>query len=138
MRWLMWRNGKQKVSSPKRRGRLGGFLDDGSEIEGKYTCSGTVMLDAKVTGELTARDTLIIGERAVVRATVRASTLIVRGELVGNVTAERVELKRGARVTGDVEAPVILMEEGALHDGHCRMAKAAHEAPLSLVVPIKG
>jgi len=122
------------------RGRLGAFLDDGSEIEGSYTCTGTVMVDARVRGEITAKDTLIIGDHGVVEATVRAGTLVVRGQLVGNVTAsERVELKSSARVTGDVEAPVIIMEAGAVLDGECRMTKEKPVEPaLSLVIPIKG
>ncbi len=120
--------------------RLGAFLDEGSEIEGKYTCAGTVMLDAKFSGEITSKDTLVIGERGAVRANVRTAVLVVRGEVVGNVTAsERVELKCSARITGDVEAPVIVMEKGAVLDGHCRMTKAkSAEAPHGVVVPIKG
>ena len=109
-------------------------------MEGKYTCAGTVMLDAKFSGEITSKDTLVIGERGAVRANVRTAVLVVRGEVVGNVTAsERVELKCSARITGDVEAPVIVMEKGAVLDGHCRMTKAkSAEAPHGVVVPIKG
>jgi cytoskeletal protein CcmA (bactofilin family) len=134
----MW--GKRKGKVPRIRGHLAAFLDEGSEIEGKYTCTGTVLLDAKLRGEVTSRDTLIIGERGVVRANVHGATVVVRGEVVGTVTAsERVELQCGARVTGDVEAPVIVMEAGAVLDGHCRMTKAkAGETPLAVVVPIKG
>jgi cytoskeletal protein CcmA (bactofilin family) len=121
------------------RGRITAFLDEESEIEGKYTCAGTVVFDAKFHGEITSKDTLIIGERGVVHANVQAVNLVVRGELVGDVTASaRVELKSTARITGNIEAPVIVMEEGAMHDGHCRMAKAAAvPAPLALVVPTK-
>lgn len=123
------------------RGRIGAFIDEESEIEGKYTCGGTVVLDAKFRGEITSKDTLIIGERGVVHASIRAVTLVVRGELVGDVMASaRVELKKTARITGDIEAPVVVMEEGAVHDGHCRMAKVRSTtavAPLSLVVPSK-
>jgi cytoskeletal protein CcmA (bactofilin family) len=124
-----------------RKGRVGAFLDDSSEIEGHCTFSGTVMLDAKLRGEITAKDTLIIGDHGVVEATIRAATLVVRGKVVGNVTAsESVELKSSARVTGDVEAPVIVMEAGAVLDGRCRMTKdksaaAPHSA---VVVAIKG
>jgi cytoskeletal protein CcmA (bactofilin family) len=123
------------------RGRITAFLDEDSEIEGRYTCSGTVVFDAKFSGEITSKDTLIIGERGVVHANVQAVNLVVRGELVGDVAASaRVELKRTARVTGNIEAPIVVMEEGAVHDGHCRMAKAlqpssSEHAPLSLVVP---
>jgi cytoskeletal protein CcmA (bactofilin family) len=71
---------------------------------------------------------------------VRTAVLVVHGEVVGNVTAsERVELKSSARVTGDVEAPVIVMEKGAVLDGHLRMTQAKPaEAPHGVVVPIKG
>jgi len=122
-----------------RRGRLGGFLAEGSEIEGKYTCTGTVMLDAKLRGEITSTGTLIIGAKGVVQATVRAEAVVVRGEVVGNVTAsERVDLKGSARIIGDVEAPVIAMEPGAVLDGRCRMTKdKPAQAPHGVVVPIK-
>jgi cytoskeletal protein CcmA (bactofilin family) len=121
------------------RGRITAFLDEDSEIEGRYTCSGTVVFDAKFSGEITSKDTLIIGERGVVHANVQAVNLVVRGELVGDVSASaRVELKSTARVTGNIEAPIVVMEEGAMHDGHCHMAKltaapSAEPVPLSLV-----
>ena len=123
-----------------KRNRLGAFLDEASEIEGKYTCAGTVMLDAKFSGEITSRDTLVIGDKAVVHANVRTGSLVVRGELVGNVTAsELVELKASARVTGNVEAPLVSIEKGAVLDGHCRMTKApAAETPHAVVIPFKG
>ena len=125
------------------RGRITAFLDEDSEIEGRYTCSGTVVFDAKFSGEITSRDTLIIGERGVVHANVQAVNLVVRGELVGDVYASaRVELKATARLVGNIEAPVIVMEEGAIHEGHSRMrnmsapaeASTSESTALSLVV----
>jgi cytoskeletal protein CcmA (bactofilin family) len=125
------------------RGRVTAFLDEESEIEGRYTCAGTVVFDAKFSGEITSKDTLIIGERGVVHANVQGVNLVVRGELVGDVFASaRVELKATARVIGNIEAPVIVMEEGAIHEGHSRMrnitplaeAPGAEPTALALVV----
>ena len=114
------------------RGGIGAFLDEGTEIEGKYACVGTVVLNGKLRGEINAKDTLIIGSRASVHAIVQAGSLIVHGEIVGNVTAaKRVELKGGARITGDIEAPVIVMEEGVLLEGQCHMAKMGPSEPSS-------
>lgn len=119
--------------------RVGAFLDDGNEIVGKYTCSGTVMLDARLRGEITANDTLVIGDHGVVEATVRAVVLVIRGKLIGKATAsERVELKSSARVTGDVEAPVIVVEEGAVLDGQRRTTKQADARPSGIAVPVEG
>jgi cytoskeletal protein CcmA (bactofilin family) len=104
---------------------LTAFIDEGSEIEGKYTFSGTVMLNGRFRGEIISNDSLIIGEKGVVNASIRAGVVMINGEVVGNVNAsERVELRGNARVYGDVEAPVVVIEEGVLFEGHCRMTKA--------------
>lgn len=125
----MW---KRRAKAPKVRGGIGAFLDEGTEIEGKYACVGTVVLNGKLRGEINAKDTLIIGATGSVHALVQAGSLIVHGEIVGNVTAaERVTLKVGARITGDIEAPVIVMEEGVLLEGQCHMSRLQPCEPAS-------
>ena len=125
---------------PVKPADLTAFIDEGSEIEGKYSFSGTVMLNGKLSGEIQTKDTLIIGEKGVVNAIVRAGTVIISGEVVGNVNAtERVELRGTARVFGDVEAPVVVVEEGVLFEGHCRMSKGKLDGPVSrdaAVIPL--
>lgn len=125
---MFWRRSGQ---SRVKRGGITAFLDEGSEIEGKYTFSGTAMLNGKFKGEISSTDTLIIGEKGVVNATVRAGVVLISGEVVGSLLAsERVEMKKSARVFGDVEAPVVIIEEGVLFEGHCRMTKTRPaEAP---------
>jgi cytoskeletal protein CcmA (bactofilin family) len=130
---MRWRKGKQASRSSD----LTAFIDEGSEIEGKYTFQGTVMMNGKFSGEINSSDSLIIGEKGVVSATVRAGVVLINGEVIGNVFAtERVELRGTARVYGDVEAPVIVVEEGVLFEGHCRMTKGKNgEAPTIVTSP---
>ena len=117
---MRWRKGKPASRSSD----LTAFIDEGSEIEGKYTFKGTVMLNGKFSGEINSSDSLIIGEKGVVNATVRAGVVLINGEVIGNVFAtERVELRGTARVYGDVEAPVIVVDEGVLFEGHCKNTK---------------
>src|SRR5260370_42696010 len=119
---MLWR----KTSKPSvKASDLTAFIDEGSEIEGKYTYSGTVRLNGRFRGEIVSNDSLIVGEKGVVNASIRAGIVLISGEVVGNVLAsERVELRGSARVYGDVEAPVVVIEEGVLFEGHCRMTKA--------------
>ena len=119
---MLWRKtGKRAIKTSD----LTAFIDEDSEIEGKYSFSGTVMLNGKFRGEIVSTDTLIIGEKGVVHAAVQAGTVFISGQLVGNLVAtRRVELRGTARVFGDVEAPVIVVEEGVLFEGHCRMTQA--------------
>ena len=116
---MFGRRGKQP-----QRSELTAFIDEGSEIEGRYTFRGTVMLNGRFKGEIASEDTLIIGERGVVQADVRADRVQVSGEVTGNLKAtDRIDLRRTARVYGDLEAPVVVVEEGVVFEGHCRMAK---------------
>ncbi|HEX9820879.1 MAG TPA: polymer-forming cytoskeletal protein [Methylomirabilota bacterium] len=123
MRWR--RSGKAAIKS---NSDLSAYIDEASEIEGKYTFSGTVMLNGKLTGEIFSNDTLIIGEKGVVNAAIHAGIVLVSGEVRGNILGtERVELRGSARVYGDVEAPVVVVEEGVLFEGHCRMTRGRPE-----------
>jgi cytoskeletal protein CcmA (bactofilin family) len=140
---LFWNRSPKLIA---RSNGLTAFLDEGSEIEGRYTFSGVALLNGKFKGEIISTDTLIIGEKAAVNATVRAGTVVISGELVGALLAtERVEMRKTARVFGDVEAPVVVVEEGVLFEGHCRMtpkeraaeAPPARETLPASVVPLK-
>ena len=112
------------------RTELSAYLDEHAEIEGTCTFSGTAMLNGKFKGVIQSTDTLIIGEGGVVNANINGGCVLIRGEVVGNVIAtERVELLGHAQVFGDVEAPVVIIEEGVLFEGHCRMTKTRAEAP---------
>jgi len=112
--------------SRKRRGHggLAAFIDEHAEIEGRSSFSGTALLNGKFRGEVVSTDTLIIGDKGVLHADVKAATVLVSGEVVGNIVAsDRVELRVHAHVVGDVEAPVLVIEEGVQFDGNCRMAR---------------
>lgn len=120
------------------------YIDEGSEIDGKLTFTGKLVLNGRLRGEIVSNDQLIIGEKGVVNANIRAGVVQISGEVVGDVVAsDRVELREKCRVYGDVSAPVVIIAEGALFEGQCRMTKGrpadAAEPPvrdLSLV-PIK-
>lgn len=131
----MWRK-KNRRRSPK-AGDLTAFIDEGSEIEGKCTFAGTVMLNGTIRGEIASTDTVIVGEKGAVHADVHADTIFISGQVVGNlVAAQRLEMRGAARVSGNIEAPVIVMEEGVFFQGHCQMSpKTAAGAPAAAPPP---
>ena len=136
--------GGAKQSKPSRSREYTTHINDGTEIDGKITFSGTVLLNGRVRGEIVSTDTLVVGEKGVITASIRAGVVEVSGEVVGNITAtERIELHPSCRVYGDIEAPVVIIDEGALLEGQCRMTKlrpaeiAPAEPRNSGVVPLK-
>jgi cytoskeletal protein CcmA (bactofilin family) len=98
------------------------FIDEGCEIEGDYKFSGTVMLNCTFRGNIESTGTLVIGEKAVINAGIASAVVRVSGEINGRLVAsERVELESKARVVGDIETPVLVIEQGAVFEGQCRM-----------------
>jgi cytoskeletal protein CcmA (bactofilin family) len=136
--------GGAKQPKPSRAREFTSHVNEGTEVEGKITFAGTVLLNGRVRGEIVSNDALVVGEKAVINASIRGAVVEVSGEVVGNITAtERIELHPSCRVYGDIEAPVVIIDEGALLEGQCRMTKLrTSESPApaareSGVVPLK-
>lgn len=98
------------------------IIDHGCDLSGHLTFVGTLVVNGKFQGELSSSDTLLIGETGELQADIQAGTVIVSGQIKGNIIArERVELHGLARVFGDIETPVLVLEAGVVFDGNCRM-----------------
>jgi cytoskeletal protein CcmA (bactofilin family) len=98
------------------------YLDPGSKISGKLKFEGPAQIEGQVDGEISAKDSLMIGESAVVTAEIKASSIIVAGKLSGEIIAsERIEIRPSARVSGNLTAPKLVVHEGAMFEGHCAM-----------------
>ncbi len=103
-------------------GDLNALLGRGSEFEGKLTFEGTVRIDGKFTGTILTDDTLVVGEGAKVSAEVTCGTIIVHGEVVGNIRARSaVELHQPARVRGNIETPSLAVDRGVIFEGQAKM-----------------
>ena len=98
------------------------YLDRGSKISGKISFEGPARIDGEVDGEVLAKDSLTIGETAVVTAQIRAASVSVAGKVSGDIIAtQRIEIRPSAKVSGNITAPVLAVQEGAHFEGHCSM-----------------
>jgi cytoskeletal protein CcmA (bactofilin family) len=105
------------------------FLDEGTSLCGSLTLGGPARIQGQVEGEITARDTLTIGESGVVKARIAGTTVIVRGQVTGDITAStRLELHSASRVHGNISAPTLVIHEGAVFMGQCTMGEGARAA----------
>lgn len=114
---------KRKIETS---GDLSGFLDVGSEFHGEMTFQDTLRIDGKFKGAIKSGRLLVIGESAEVDAEIDVDTLSVSGVLRGSVRAkERIELHDTARCQCSLDTNVLVVEEGAVFEGHCSMRTAA-------------
>jgi cytoskeletal protein CcmA (bactofilin family) len=124
-------------TGPAATSDLNALLGRGSEFEGKLTFDGTVRIDGKFNGSIVTKDVLVIGEGAVVSAEIECGTIIVHGQIIGNVKARvGVELHSPARVKGNIEAPSLTVEKGVTFDGQTKM-EGVERASGANVTPIK-
>jgi len=108
----------------KTKDEINAFLGVNTEFEGKLSFTGAVRVDGRFKGEIITKGTLIVGELAVIESNVFASHIIVNGEISGNVTAEeRMEIHASGKVSGNIQTPVLVIDEGVVFNGNCSMEK---------------
>lgn len=100
-----------------------------AKIKGEMTFEQSARILGTFEGKITAKGEVQVGEGAVCRASVEATTVMVDGLIEGDVLArERVELTAKARVKGDLCAAALVVADGASFVGHCRVGPDATAA----------
>jgi len=121
--------GDQKSTRPEELGGTSAFLGKGTKIVGKLTFEGSVRIEGQVEGEITAQDTLTVGESAVVKAKITGTSVIVHGQVTGDIAARtRLELRAPSKVVGNITSGSLVIHEGAVFEGQCSMGAAADSA----------
>lgn len=121
----MFRKRNEPTSSviqPTPSERVTSVLSAGIIWKGSLNGAGGVRIEGAFEGDITLRGMLVVGESGRVTCEhLRANTLIVAGAVRGDITAEKVEIRRTGRVWGDVVTAAFATEEGAFLRGQIRM-----------------
>lgn len=88
-------------------------------IHGELTGNEDLYLDGEIEGTIDLRDhKLVIGPNGKIKAAISARDVALHGHVEGNVSAsDRVELKKGCTLVGDVSTQRIVIEDGAYFKG---------------------
>ena len=106
----------------KDQDQINAFLGRETEFEGRLSFAGTVRIDGRFQGEIDSDGTLVVGETAVLECDVRCARILISGEIHGNIfSQERIEIHTPGKVFGNMQAPVVVMGEGVVFEGYCRM-----------------
>lgn len=84
-------------------------------IKGELSGSEDLTIEGQVEGKIELNNnTLTIGTNAKIKAQVFAKTVVVLGEVTGNITAsEKVDIRDNGSVDGDITSPKVAIAEGA-------------------------
>lgn len=112
--------------------RLGTIIGKGTKIEGTINIEGATRIDGTVSGKLIANDIVTVGSTGVVKAEIRARSIVIGGRVEGNLIAsEKVELQAKSELIGDITSKSLLVEHGAIFHGNSKMKDSAPAPSLS-------
>lgn len=101
-------------------GKITGFFDKNTEIEGTLTFSGSFQIDGQFKGKIDSNSVLVIGQNGKVDSEINIGVIIISGEVKGNIRAkERVEIHSGGKVIGTITTPSLIVKDGANLEAQC-------------------
>jgi cytoskeletal protein CcmA (bactofilin family) len=106
-----------------KEGTLGGFVGSGTVVVGEATFKAMLRVDGHLSGRISSTSgTLIVGSNGKVDANIEVAVALIQGTINGDIiTTQRLELGRAAKVNGNVQTPSLVIEQGAVFEGSCKM-----------------
>jgi len=106
-------------------------------IKGELSGSEDLTIEGHVEGRIDLKDNVLtIGPNGKIKAEVFAKSVVVLGEVTGNVTAsEKVDIRDNGSVDGDIASPRVAIAEGAHFRGSVDMQRAGQKAQAQQAKP---
>lgn len=115
------------------------YIGPDTKLEGTVAASGSLRIDGHVDGEIQAEGDVVVGESGRVRAGITAANVIIAGEVTGRVQASgRLELMATGRLYGDAVMQTLIVEQGGVLEGTCRMDREEQPRPAEVLNGAQG
>jgi cytoskeletal protein CcmA (bactofilin family) len=99
------------------------LLGKGAELTGEISFTNGLRVEGIISGKVRSEAILEIGAAGKVDAEVHIRRISINGEFHGVVHAsDRVEIHKDGKVFGDIYTPCLIIDAGAVFDGHCNMS----------------
>lgn len=108
------------------------LIGQGTHVEGKLASDNGIRIEGEFRGEIDCKGDVIVGEYGTARAAIAARDLTIAGKVYGDVAVEgRLTILASGQLHGNVLAQAILVQDGGIFNGNCRMERHAEaKAPL--------
>ena len=102
------------------------LVGEGTTFEGTLRADSDVRASGRVVGRIEVNGKAIVAEAGMVEGEIVATNADIAGNVQGEIHVdEQLVLKSTARVDGTIETDRLVVEEGAIFTGECRMGASA-------------
>jgi len=99
------------------------LIGQGTEITGDVICNGDLRIDGILTGNISSKGKIVIGETGKIKGEISCKNSDISGFVEGKVTVnELLSIKTAARINGDITTSKLAIEPGARFTGYCEMS----------------
>src|SRR5262249_19121998 len=115
----------ETIARDIKEGTLSGFVGSGTLVTGEANFKAMMRVDGHLSGRVSSSSgTLIVGANGKVDANIEVAVAIIHGTINGDIVAtQRLELGRAAKVNGNIQTPSLIIEQGAMFEGSCKMVQ---------------
>ena len=116
-------------SKPRSDAREGiTLIGEEAFFHGALAVKGSLRVEGVFEGDISDAVDVEVGVHGRIMGNVAAESLVVAGEVVGNVVISRhVELLSSARLSGDIRTAKLRIDEGPVFDGTCAMGESSEK-----------
>lgn len=98
-------------------------IGETSFFDGQFAVKGNLKIDGRFEGSILQVDQLQIGAKAKVKTNISATSVVVEGIVIGNISAtRRILLLSTARVLGNIRTPELIIQDGVVLEGRCTIS----------------
>lgn len=113
----MFSKGKTEILTEK----VDTLIGSNTTFEGTIRAEGTVRINGNVTGEIIVTGNVIIGDSSTIKGNIKAENAYISGTVQGNISAsDQLHMTTSSKVYGDIEVKNVIIDEGAVFNGHCK------------------
>src|SRR6056297_3215321 len=88
------------------------------KVKGNFHGKGNIIIEGSLEGSIKTDSSLLIGEKAIVKADIKAKEAVINGSVNGNINIDKdLSLGKTASVKGDVICAQISISQGAKING---------------------
>ncbi len=108
---------------------INSIIGEGTRFKGEFDLSGLLRIDGDFSGTIRTTGKILVGKNGRADCTLNAGTVVIGGVVRGEIfSTEKVIILSTGLVLGNITTPRLIVEEGVIFNGTCRITAVSPQA----------